>query len=77
MGYAKKRIDKNGKHRYTACYVDIKGRLRSAGTYSNKKDADKAWQRAEVEVAKGRTGDPARGRQRFKDYVEDIWLPNH
>ncbi|MFV2172052.1 tyrosine-type recombinase/integrase [Actinomadura sp. LOL_016] len=77
MGYAKKRTGKNGKHRYTACYVDIKGRIRSAGTYSNKKDADKAWQRAEVEVAKGRTGDPARGRQRFKDYVEDVWLPNH
>ncbi|MER6808217.1 site-specific integrase [Spirillospora sp. NPDC000708] len=77
LGYAKKRKGNNGKYRYTACYVDIRGRLRSAGTYSNKKDADKAWQRAEVEVSRGRTGDPGRGRQRFKDYVEETWLPNH
>ncbi|HEX6968399.1 MAG TPA: N-terminal phage integrase SAM-like domain-containing protein, partial [Micromonosporaceae bacterium] len=77
MGYAKKRKGNNGKYRYTACYVDIKGRLRSAGTYSNKREADKAWQRAEVEVSRGRTGDPGRGKQRFKDYVEQVWLPNH
>ncbi|MFD0899336.1 tyrosine-type recombinase/integrase [Actinomadura sediminis] len=77
MGYAKKRKGNNGKYRYTACYVDIKGRLRSAGTYSNKREADKAWQRAEVEVSRGRTGDPGRGKQRFKDYVELVWLPNH
>ncbi|WP_268746396.1 tyrosine-type recombinase/integrase [Actinomadura welshii] len=55
----------------------MKGKERSAGTYSNKKEADKAWQRAEAEVAKGRVGDPGRGRQRFKDYVEETWLPNH
>lgn len=77
MGYAKKRKGNNGKYRYTACYVDIKGRPRSAGTYSNKREADKAWQRAEVEVSRGRTGDPGRGKQRFKDYVEQVWLPNH
>lgn len=39
MGYSKKRIDRNGEPRYTACYLDVRGSLRSAGTYSNKKDA--------------------------------------
>lgn len=77
MGYAKKRVGKTGKVRYTACYMDVSGRLRSAGTFSNKKEADKAWQRAEVKQAEGRVGDPARGRQRFKKYVEETWLPNH
>jgi integrase len=77
VGYAKKRKGRNSKFRYTACYLDASGRLRSAGTFSNKKDADKAWQRAEVKLAEGRVGDPARGRQRFKQYVEETWLPNH
>jgi integrase len=57
--------------------VDVKGKERSAGTYSNKKQADKAWQDKECKLAEGRVGDPARGRMRFQRYVEDIWLPNH
>jgi integrase len=75
--YSFKRADRNGKPRYTACYQDLKGNIISAGTFSSKKDADKAWQRAEAEVAKGRVGDPKRGRQTFKHYVEETWLPNH
>jgi integrase len=49
----------------------------SAGTYGTRRDADKAWQRAETRVAEGRAGDPRRGRQEFLRYVEDVWLPNH
>jgi integrase len=77
VGFAKKRIGRDGKPRYTACYLDLKGRERSAGTFSSKKQADQAWQAAEVEMRKGRAGDPARGRQTFKQYVEQTWLPNH
>lgn len=77
MGQTRKRVGKDGKPRYTAYYDDIRGQRRSAGTYASKKQAEKAWQRAEVKVSEGRTGEPARGRQRFKDYVEDTWLPNH
>ncbi|MFG2091946.1 tyrosine-type recombinase/integrase [Spirillospora sp. NPDC048824] len=77
MGQTRKRVGKDGKPRYTAYYDDIRGQRRSAGTYASKKEAEKAWQRAEVKVSEGRTGEPARGRQRFKDYVEDTWLPNH
>ncbi len=51
--------------------------LRSAGTFSNKKDADKAWQKAETKIAEGRLSDPRRGRQTFRRYVTEEWLPNH
>lgn len=78
MGYAKARTGKEGKTvRYTACYFDLRGSLRSAGTFSNKKEANKAWQAAESRLAEGRIGDPRRGRQRFRRYVEDEWLPHH
>lgn len=77
VGFSRKRTGRDGKPRYTAYYVDIKSRERSAGTFSNKKEADRAWQRAETKLAEGRVGDPARGRVTFERYVEDIWLPNH
>ena len=53
MGYTRTRTGRDGKPRYTAYYWDIRGRERSAGTFSNRKDADKAWQREEVMVAEG------------------------
>jgi integrase len=77
MGYSKKRIDRNGKPRYTACYLDVRGSLRSAGTFSNKKDADRAWQQAETRMGEGRLNDPRRGRQTFRRYVTGEWLPHH
>lgn len=77
MGFAYKRAGKTGKPRYTAVYFDIRGTRRSAGTYSSKKEADKAWHNAEARVAEGRAGDPTRGRQTFRRYVEQEWLPNH
>jgi hypothetical protein len=53
MGYARPRAGKDGTTRYTACYVDLRGRLCSAGTYSNKKEANKKWQEAEVRLTEG------------------------
>ncbi|KIH99006.1 integrase [Streptomonospora alba] len=77
MGYSRKRVGRNGKARYTAYYKDVKGRERSAGTFTTRKQADKAWQREETRLAEGRVGDPARGRMSFQRYVEETWLPNH
>lgn len=77
MGHSRKRLGTDGKPRYTAYYDDIRGSRRSAGTFANKKQADIAWQRAESKVAEGRASDPARGRQTFRRYVEEEWLPNH
>jgi integrase len=67
----------SGRPRYTAYYWDVKGRECSAGTFGNRKDADKAWQRAEAKISEGRIGDPTRGRMAFRRYVEEIWLPRH
>jgi integrase len=77
MGFARKRVGKGGKTRYTATYVDLRGSIRSAGTFASEKSADQAWQKAEVELRQGRVGDPARGRQTFRKYVVERWLPNH
>src|ERR1022692_615960 len=77
MGFARKRVGKDGNTRYTATYVDLRGSIRSAGTFASEKAADQAWQKAEVELRQGRVGDPARGRQTFRKYVEERWLPNH
>ena len=77
MGFSRKRAGKDGRPRYTAYYRDLKDRECSAGTFGSKRDADKAWQRAEAKVAEGRLGDPGRGRQTFQAYVEQVWLPGH
>src|SRR6266536_873245 len=39
--------------------------------------AYRAWQKAEIHLGEGRVGDPGRGRQAFRKYVEERWLPNH
>ncbi len=77
MGFSRERAGRDGKVRYTAYHLDLKGAERSAGTFGSKRKADAAWQKAEVLIAEGRAGNPGRGRQRFRDYVEQTWLPNH
>jgi integrase len=77
MGHARKRPGLDGRPRYTAYYDDLSGRRRSAGTFTTRKEADAAWRRAEIRLAEGRVGDPARGRQTFAHYVRDDWFPNH
>jgi len=77
MGHAYKRIGIDGKPRYSAIYFDARGRRRSAGTFSSKRRADTAWQRAEAKVAEGRLGNPQRGKVDFRTYVSGTWLPNH
>src|SRR2546426_8580118 len=77
MGYTRPRAGRDGKPRYTAYYLDSRRRERSAGTFGSRRDADRAWQQAEVRAAEGRAGDPRRGRQTFRRYVEETWLPNH
>ena len=77
MGSTRERIGADGSVRYTALYRDLKGRQRSAGTFTTQRQADRAWQRAEAKVAQGHLGEPGRGRQTFRDYVEKTWLPNH
>jgi integrase len=77
MGFSRKRIGRDGKPRYTAYYLDLRGQERSAGTFPNKKAADKAWQDEEAKVRAGKPGNPSRGKQTFEAYVMDKWLPHH
>jgi hypothetical protein len=64
MGFARKRVGKAGKTRYTATYVDLRGSIRSAGTFAGEKAADQAWQKAEVELRQGRSATrPGGGRR--------------
>ncbi len=39
MGWVRKHTGTDGKARYTATYRDARGRKRSAGTFSTKRDA--------------------------------------
>ena len=77
MGWSRKRTGLKGQARYTAYYRDARGKTAVAGTFASKRDADKAWRVAEVRQAEGRLGDPRRGRQTFRQYVEGEWLPHH
>jgi hypothetical protein len=77
MGWLKERRALDGTIGYTAVYRDLQGRERSAGTFSSKRAATEACKQAEAGLKLGRVGDPKRGRQRFRDYVEKEWFPNH
>jgi integrase len=77
MGWVEKRTGRDGRPRYIAKYRDLRGRKQSAGTFASKREANAAWQRAEVQVAEGQLADPRRGRQTFQRYVEERWLPHH
>jgi len=50
MGSTRARVGQDGSTRYVALYRDLRGRQRSAGTFTTEKQADKAWQRAEALV---------------------------
>jgi len=77
MGWVETRTGRDGKPRFIAKYRDLCGRKQSAGTFAAKREANSAWQRAEVQVAEGQVTDPRRGRQTFRRYVEERWLPHH
>lgn len=77
MGWSRQRVDSRGRARFTAYYRDIRGQTQTAGTFTNERAANKAWQAAEVRVSEGRLGDPRRGRRTFESYVMGEWFPNH
>lgn len=77
MGSTRTRITKAENVRYQALYFDLQGKLRSAGTFSREKDAESAWRNAEAKIRTGQPWDPQRGKQKFRYYVEEKWLPNH
>jgi site-specific recombinase XerD len=77
LGWLKERVKRGGQIQYTAMYRDLRGVERSAGTFSSRRAAERAWQRAESAQASGRIGDPRRGRQSVQRYIEEEWFPHH
>jgi hypothetical protein len=77
VGYVIERVDGADAVRYLTQYRDIKGRLRSAGTHSSRDEALDAIRTAERRLEEGKIGDPRRGRQTLRHYVETEWFPNH
>lgn len=78
MGWVKEHAGRDGKPVYYAVYRDLQGRERSLGAFVRKGEAKAAWQDAESLLRAGKLiGDPKLGRQRFRQYVEDTWFPEH
>ncbi len=76
MGWAKKRVGRDGRLRYSACYRDAEGRTRSAGIFTGKKEAEREARKSEGKIASGEWVDPADGKLTFERYVEDYWWPS-
>ena len=75
MAWVRKRQTKGGT-RYLAGYMDPTGVQRSAGTFRTRVDAARAGAAAERKVTDGSWLDPAAGKVKFTDYVEQTWWPN-
>ena len=75
MAYAFKPATK-GRPSYTGMFVDPDGVKRSAGTYTTKREAERAAHRQEQKVRGGRWHDATRGQVTFRSYVETVWLPS-
>lgn len=75
MPSVRKRIRSDGP-KYTALYRDASGRQRAAGTFTSRREAEKAGRQAENRLEAGTWVDPVSGRTIFKDYVEKVWWPS-
>jgi integrase len=76
MSWVQRRVGADGTVRYTATYRDPAGRGRSAGTFTSRREAERAGRRAESRVEDGSWLDRSAGRITFGDYVEQVWWPS-
>ena len=76
MAYVVERRKHDGTTRFLACYRDPEGRIRSAGTHSTRRAAERAGNREEQKVLAGSWRDASLGAISFHDYVETDWLPS-
>ena len=77
MGFTRKRVGRGGVVSYAAVYRDARGQVRQAGTFSTRRAAEKAWQRAEARAEEGRPTPTRHGAQTFAEYVDETWFPHH
>ncbi len=76
MAWVSKRKASDGSSRYLANYRDPTGAKRSAGTFRNRPDAERAGHAAEIRIGEGAWVDRTVGKIRFTDYAENSWWPN-
>jgi hypothetical protein len=76
VGWVVERPVRCGKMRFTAAYRDDHGRIRSAGTYNNEREAQHAAVRQDDKVTDGTWVDRAAGQITFREYAQDVWLPS-
>src|SRR5450756_2219242 len=76
VGWVVERPDLAGRSRFTAAYRDRGGRIRSAGTFSTRREAERAAGRQDYKISDGSWIDPAGGRIGFHAYAMDVWLPS-
>ena len=77
MGFSRKRVGRSGAVRYAALFRDPTGQIRHAGSFLSRREADKAWQRAEARQEQGRPTVTRHGGLTFARFVDDSWLPHH
>jgi integrase len=75
MAYAEKKILKGGKVVYYAVYTGPDGRRRTAGSFTNKRDAQKAADAQESTIRDGAWVDPTNTKTTFKEYVDSYYWP--
>ncbi len=77
MAWVRRRTGSDRRPRYQACYRDARDRIRTAGTFATKKEAERAAVQAEALHASGRLGDADIGKLPFRRYVDEVWFPHH
>lgn len=75
MPSVRKRVGATGI-RYIALYRDTSDRQRSAGSFSSRREAERAGRQAESSVDAGTWIDRVSGRTTFDEYVEKVWWPS-
>ena len=75
MAYAEKKTLKGGKVVYYAVYTGPDGRRRTAGSFTNKRDAEKAADAQESTIRDGAWVDPTNSKTTFKEYVDTYYWP--
>lgn len=75
MPSVRKRVGATGV-RYIALYRDASDRQRSAGSFSSRREAERAGRQAENSLEAGTWIDRVSGRTTFDEYVEKVWWPS-
>jgi hypothetical protein len=66
---------KDGKVVYDAVFIGSDGRRRTAGSFTAKRDAEKAADAQEKAISHGSWVDPVQAKMTFRDYVDTYYWP--